>query len=257
MLHAACCTFHATRCMLHRQAAGFGMAQAAKTKAKVAASKAEEEAKVAKKKEEKTKNKKADAGVAKTDADEIDGLAEAVGRANLGAAVLANAAAWIAAAGAHSVAELEKDDIHGARPLLACRLDACLAGRVCLEALARAPLSAVHCGARRACHEPQSAEDSLEKPQTRARGCCARTGPGPPHSTVEHVDGAGRDLAVSVFNHRRNGRRIPCKLAAGITSQPVQHSREERIMARAIRRRCYGGLFDACDAVHDRPIGLT
>jgi hypothetical protein len=33
---------------------------------------------------------------------------------NLGAAVLTRAAAWIAAAGAHSVAQLEPDDIDGA-----------------------------------------------------------------------------------------------------------------------------------------------
>ncbi len=60
------------------------------------------------------KDKKAGAAAAKTAADEIDGLAAAVARANLGAAVLADAAAWIAAAGARSVAQLEQDDIDGA-----------------------------------------------------------------------------------------------------------------------------------------------
>jgi hypothetical protein len=44
----------------------------------------------------------------------IDGLAEAVARANLGGDVLTGAAAWIAAAGAHSVAQLEPDEIEGA-----------------------------------------------------------------------------------------------------------------------------------------------
>jgi hypothetical protein len=64
---------------------------------------------------------------AKTDADEIDGLAAAVARANLGAAVLADAAAWIAAAGARSVAQLETDDIDGAlsrQTAFVARLDA-------------------------------------------------------------------------------------------------------------------------------------
>ncbi len=60
------------------------------------------------------KDKKAGAAAAKTAADEINGLAAAVARASLGAAVLADAAAWIAAAGARSVAQLEQDDIDGA-----------------------------------------------------------------------------------------------------------------------------------------------
>ncbi len=45
---------------------------------------------------------------------EIDGLAAAVARANLGPDVLASAAAWLAAAGASSVTQLETDDIDGA-----------------------------------------------------------------------------------------------------------------------------------------------
>ncbi len=45
---------------------------------------------------------------------QIDGLAEAVARANLGADVLAKAAAWVANAGARSVTQLENDDIDGA-----------------------------------------------------------------------------------------------------------------------------------------------
>jgi hypothetical protein len=59
-------------------------------------------------------DKQAEAAAAPVDADEIDGLAAAVARANLGAAVLASAAAWLAAAGARSVAQLEPDDIDGA-----------------------------------------------------------------------------------------------------------------------------------------------
>jgi hypothetical protein len=50
---------------------------------------------------------------------QIDGLAEAVARANLGADVLAKAAAWAANAGARSVTQLEKDDIDGAVCLVA------------------------------------------------------------------------------------------------------------------------------------------
>ncbi len=45
---------------------------------------------------------------------EIDGLAAAVARANLGPDVLASAAAWLAAEGASSVTQLETDDIDGA-----------------------------------------------------------------------------------------------------------------------------------------------
>jgi hypothetical protein len=45
---------------------------------------------------------------------EIDGLAAAVARANLGPDVLARAAAWLAAEGASSVTQLEADDIDGA-----------------------------------------------------------------------------------------------------------------------------------------------
>ena len=45
---------------------------------------------------------------------EIDGLAAAVARANLGPDVLARAAAWLAAEGASSVTQLEPDDIDGA-----------------------------------------------------------------------------------------------------------------------------------------------
>jgi hypothetical protein len=45
---------------------------------------------------------------------EIDGLAAAVARANLGPDVLASAAAWLATAGASSVTQLETDDIDGA-----------------------------------------------------------------------------------------------------------------------------------------------
>jgi hypothetical protein len=83
--------------------------QAARTSQKEveAAEKKESEAAAA-------QNQKTDAAAAKTDACEIDGLAEAIARTDLGAAVLANAAAWIAAAGARSVAKLEKDDIDGA-----------------------------------------------------------------------------------------------------------------------------------------------
>ena len=60
---------------------------------------------------------------------EIDGLAAAVARANLGPEVLASAAAWLAAEGASSVTQLEPDDIDGAlysqahtsaRPLPCC-----------------------------------------------------------------------------------------------------------------------------------------
>ncbi len=42
---------------------------------------------------------------------EIEGLAAAVARVKLGGDVLTGAAAWIAAAGAQSVAQLEPDDI--------------------------------------------------------------------------------------------------------------------------------------------------
>ncbi len=60
---------------------------------------------------------------------QIEGLAAAVARANLGPDVLARAAAWLAAAGASSVTQLEPDDIDGAlygvahtsaRPLPCC-----------------------------------------------------------------------------------------------------------------------------------------
>ncbi len=44
---------------------------------------------------------------------QIDGLAAAVARANLGADVLAKAAAWFASAGARSITQLEKNDIDG------------------------------------------------------------------------------------------------------------------------------------------------
>ena len=60
------------------------------------------------------KNKKAEDEVAKADAAEIEGLAAAVARAKLDADVLARAAAWLATAGASSVAQLETDDIDGA-----------------------------------------------------------------------------------------------------------------------------------------------
>jgi hypothetical protein len=75
--------------------------------------KMEEEAAAPKKKLEAAA-KKEEEEVAKTDAAEIDGLAAAVARANLGTAVVTGAAAWIAAAGARSVAQLESDDIDGA-----------------------------------------------------------------------------------------------------------------------------------------------
>ncbi len=45
---------------------------------------------------------------------DIDGLAAAVARANLGPDVLASAAACLAMAGASSVTQLETDDIDGA-----------------------------------------------------------------------------------------------------------------------------------------------
>ncbi len=106
------------------------VAAAAKMKAKedAAAAKKKEEApaKATKKDEEDAaaaekekeveaaKNQKEEAAAAQTNAHEIDGLAEAIARASLGAAALSNAAAWIAAAGAHSVAQLEPDDIDGA-----------------------------------------------------------------------------------------------------------------------------------------------
>ncbi len=45
---------------------------------------------------------------------EVDGLAAAVARADLGAAELASAAAWIKSAVARSIAQLEPDDIDGA-----------------------------------------------------------------------------------------------------------------------------------------------
>ncbi len=45
---------------------------------------------------------------------EIEGLAAAVARVKLGGDVLTGAAAWIAAAGAQSVAQLEPADIDGA-----------------------------------------------------------------------------------------------------------------------------------------------
>ncbi len=45
---------------------------------------------------------------------EVDGLAAALARADLGAAERASAAAWIKSAGARSVAQLEPDDIDGA-----------------------------------------------------------------------------------------------------------------------------------------------
>jgi hypothetical protein len=102
-------------------------AAAARKKAEeeaVAAQMAEEEAAAVKKKAEeeaaaKLEKEQEAAKNKKTDADEIDGLAAAVARANLGSAVLASAAEWIAAAGARSVAQLEPDDIDGAliRPL--------------------------------------------------------------------------------------------------------------------------------------------
>ena len=84
-------------------------------------------------------------------ASEIDGLAAAVARANVGATVLANAAAWIAAAGARSVAELEPDDIDGAlssaRPPLPLWMRG--PGRACLCVCLRwsAASSTVRCGA--------------------------------------------------------------------------------------------------------------
>ena len=64
--------------------------------------------------------KKAEEAAAATNGTEIEGLAAAVARVNLGAAVLTRAAEWIAAAGAHSVAQLEQDDIAGALSLARC-----------------------------------------------------------------------------------------------------------------------------------------
>jgi hypothetical protein len=55
---------------------------------------------------------------------EIDGLAAAVARVKLGGDVLTGAAAWIAAAGAQSVAQLEPDDIDGALSFASARYSA-------------------------------------------------------------------------------------------------------------------------------------
>ena len=63
---------------------------------------------------------------------EIDGLAAAVARANLGPDVLASAAAWLAADGASSVTQLETDDIDSALYLTGAREHSgrCLVGRL-------------------------------------------------------------------------------------------------------------------------------
>jgi hypothetical protein len=58
--------------------------------------------------------KKAEEAAAAKNVMEIEGLAAAVARVKLAADVLTGAAAWIAAAGAQSVAQLEPDDIDGA-----------------------------------------------------------------------------------------------------------------------------------------------
>jgi hypothetical protein len=65
--------------------------------------------------------KMAEKAAAAKNVTEIEGLAAAVARVNLGAAVLTRAAEWIAAAGAHSVTQLEQDDIDGGCALLARR----------------------------------------------------------------------------------------------------------------------------------------
>ncbi len=86
-------------------------AAAAKETAEVAAAKNAEGAAAAKKAEEEVAAEKAEAA---KNVMEIEGLAAVVKSVNLGADVLASAASWIAAAGARSVAQLEKDDIDGA-----------------------------------------------------------------------------------------------------------------------------------------------
>ncbi len=88
---------------------------AKKAEEEVTAKKAEEAA-AAKKAEEAAAAaaKKAEEAAAAKSVMEIEGLAAAVARVKLGGDVLTRAAAWIAAAGAQSVAQLEPDDIDGA-----------------------------------------------------------------------------------------------------------------------------------------------
>jgi hypothetical protein len=112
----------------------------------------EEEAAAKKEDEEAAaEHKTAEPEGAKTDAAEIDGLAAAVARANLGTAVLTGAAAWIAAAGARSVLQLESDDIDGAslkaRPPPLRMTAWAGAGLACLFVCAGPSSGAVRCGA--------------------------------------------------------------------------------------------------------------
>ncbi len=89
-------------------------AAAAKKAEEAAAAKEAEEAAAAKKAEEATAAKEAEEAAAAKSVIEIEGLAAAVARVKLGGDVLTRAAAWIAVAGAQSVAQLEPDDIDGA-----------------------------------------------------------------------------------------------------------------------------------------------
>ena len=143
--------------------------------------------------------------------------------------MLAGAAAWIAAAGARSIAQLEQDDIDGAilkarpppRPGDAPGRAGLVCLFVCLRCHAQCALAQTSSRARstleypieypvwrRARREPCAAEDSGEGPQARARGRRARMLPTTAlHSCVGSAQAAQRHCLQCAGDRRRRRRR--------------------------------------------------